>query len=380
MTKLRLTSLSAAVLAASLTSGCALFSSDNTPQPTPLQAIQPLVQLKSLWSVRVDGSDNYAFSPAIDNGRVYAVGQDGRINVIDAANGRELTQIRVGEPLTGGIGVRDGRLFVTTAKGELLALTTEGVPRWRTKLTSLALAAPQVGGQAVLVQTGDGNVTAFSFDDGHQLWSFQRQQPALTVRNYGSLNLVGGEAALLGQAGGRLAVLNVANGEAMWEANVASARGATELDRVADVASRPVFDRGQVCAVAFQGRVTCFDARGGTPLWSRELSSSRGLTLDAAHVYVTADDGTVQAFDRADGRTVWKQDGLRYRGGSAPVMLGRFVLVADGQGVAHLLSNESGELVGRLKTGLDNIKTAPISDGERVLVQDGDGHVAMLGL
>ena len=36
-------------------------------------------------------------------------------------------------------------------------------------------------------------------------------------------------------------------------------RGATELERVADVMGNPVVDERQVCAVAYQGRVACFD-------------------------------------------------------------------------------------------------------------------------
>ena len=79
---------------------------------------------------------------------------------------------------------------------------------------------------------------------------------------------------LVGESGGKLSVLNLASGDLLWDANVALARGATEIDRVVDVASPPVFDRGQICAVAYQGRLTCFDARSAAPMWSREVSSS----------------------------------------------------------------------------------------------------------
>ncbi len=185
--------------------------------------------------------------------------------------------------------------------------------------------------------------------------------PALTVRHSGSLQALGGEVALLGMSGGRLGVLNLASGELIWESAVTLPRGATELERIADVASPPVFDGNMVCAVAFQGRVACLDAKSGTPLWSRELSSSRGLTFDARLLYVTADDGTVHAFDRYSGTPMWKQEGLRYRGVSAPALLNGQVLVYDAEGYAHLLSSLDGSLVGRLATGGNELQGRPLN-------------------
>ena len=94
----------------------------------------------------------------------------------------------------------------------------------------------------------------------------------------------------------------------------------------------------------------------------------------------TGDEGTVWAFDRATGRSVWTQNKLKYRKVSAPAMLDRFVLVLDGEGVAHLLSNESGEFVGRLSVSAGKTLTQPLSLGERVLVQTQNGRLLALSL
>ncbi|MGE8357080.1 MAG: outer membrane protein assembly factor BamB [Microvirgula sp.] len=366
-----------ALLAALALSGCSLFSgSDNTPEPTPLKPLKPLVDLKVGWKNSVSDAGGYVFEPAFDGERVYAAGNNGRVQIIDPATGREIGGFDTRARLSAGVGVRDGRVFAVSERGELLAFTTQGESRWKATLTSQALEAPQTDGKTVVVRTGDGNVTAFDFASGQQLWLYQRQQPALSVRSTGAMQLLGSDVVLLGLPGGVLTVLGLADGRAMWEANVATPKGATELDRMVDVASRPVFDRGQVCAVAFQGRLSCFDARTATPMWSREVSSSKGIALDAANVYVTADDGSVQAFDRADGRSVWRQDGFKYRKVEAPALLGRFVVVTDGEGIAHLLSNESGDELGRASIGASS---QPVAAGPNLLVQ-GLGRIAQLGL
>lgn len=372
-------------VAATLLGGCATMTdwfsgSDNAPKPTPLQAIQSSVTPKVRWDASLGASADYAFSPALMGDIVWAAGRDGQLVAVDVNTGRQVSRLDTRLPLSSGVGAKNGVLYVATSEGELVALNEDGKPRWRIRLTSQALESPQSDGQRVLVRTHDGRLSAFDVDSGKSLWTFQRPQPTLTVRNYGSTTLVGSEAALVGLPGGKLAAVGSASGDLLWEASVSSPRGASELERMADVASRPVFDRGQVCAVAFQGKLTCFDGRSGTPMWSRDVGSSRGLTVDAVNVYVTGDDGTVWAFDRGTGRSAWTQNGLKFRQVSAPAMLDRFVLVMDGEGIAHLLSNESGDFVGRLSVASGKTLTQPVSLGDRVLVQTQNGRVLALGL
>lgn len=74
-----------------------------------------------------------------------------------------------------------------------------------------------------------------------------------------------------------------------------------------------------MCAVAFQGKVACFDISSGNTVWSRDMSSAVGLTLEGRHLYVTDDKGAVYALDIASGASIWKQDKLLNRGVGAPV-------------------------------------------------------------
>ena len=84
-----------------------------------------------------------------------------------------------------------------------------------------------------------------------------------------------------GFPGGKLVALALQNGAPVWEGPVASPKGATELDRVADIVSVPVIDGRQICSVAFQGRVACFDmGQGGALIWARDISSAAGLALE----------------------------------------------------------------------------------------------------
>jgi outer membrane protein assembly factor BamB len=189
---------------------------------------------------------------------------------------------------------------------------------------------------------------------------------------------VAGRALLAGFPGGKLVAIATSNGTAIWESTVSLPRGATELERVADVASSAVVDGREVCAAAYQGRVSCFDLASGNALWSRDLSSRAGIDVDSRYVYVSDDKGTVHAFARDSGASIWKQDKLFMRNLSRPIALGKRVAVADFEGVVHLLDAETGAFAARAKTDGGAIRAEPQRYGDGFVVQTRDGGVYAL--
>jgi outer membrane protein assembly factor BamB len=160
---------------------------------------------------------------------------------------------------------------------------------------------------------------------------------------------------------------------------VALPHGATELERVADVMGAPVADDKRVCAVAYQGRVACFDRRSGALLWARDTSSSSGLAMDEQNLYVTDDKDAVTAYDKDSGRAGWRQDKLARRHVTAPLALGTRVVVADGEGVVHVLSADDGSFVARANVD-SAVIAAPVDIGPGLAVQTVKGNVVAFKL
>ena len=156
-------------------------------------------------------------------------------------------------------------------------------------------------------------------------------------------------------------------------------RGATELERVADVMGNPAVDERQVCAVAYQGRVACFDRRKGELLWARDTSSNTGLAMDERNVYVTDDKDAVTAYDKTSGRAGWRQDKLARRAVTAPLALGAWVVVADGEGYVHVLSSEDGSFAARAKVD-SGVHSAPVDIGPGFAVETSKGNVVAFRL
>jgi len=280
---------------------------------------------------------------------IYVAAEDGALQRLDPANGRSVWRISAERKLSAGVGADDKLVVVGTDKGDVLAFFPDGKPAWTARVSTEVVAPPRVAEGVVVVFTGDGNIHALKAADGTRKWVNQRNAPSLIVRNYaGGVITRGG--LIVGTAGGHLLAIDLATGVVGWDATVANPKGATELERIADVTGLPLIGDKDACAVAYQGRVACFDLIRGTLSWSRDISSLHNLAADGKNLYLTDDKDAVQALDRFTGASLWKQDSLAARRIGAPQMVGDFVGVIDVEGYLHLLSPQNGALVGRLAT------------------------------
>lgn len=354
-------------------------SSSPVEKPTPLVTFKPSVDLKTGWQAKIGKAHGYAFVPALGDHSIYVAASDGEIAKLDAGNGASMWRIQTGAKLSAGVGMGDGLILAGTLKGQLLAFDTSGKPRWQAQLSSEVLGVPKVADGIVVARTADGHIYGLDASDGKRKWMYERALPALSLRSQPGVLVING-GVFAGYAGGKLLALALETGNVGWEASVAIPRGASEIERIADVTSTPVADDKQVCAAAYQGRVACFDLRTGNLIWARELSSATGITMDDHNLYVTNDQGEVVALEKTRGANLWTQDKLRARGTTAPRRAGNYLAVGDGEGYVHLLTLEDGSFAGRSATGGSAIVSPPQPRSGGVVVQTASGSVYALAL
>jgi outer membrane protein assembly factor BamB len=351
------------------------FGKSPGPKPAPLVAIKPIIQPRIVWRAEVGPAERTVFFPAVTGNVVYAAGAAGQILGLEVASGKVVSRINAGQPLTAGVGASGSIVMVGSAKGEVLAFDSSGKPLWKAPVPGELLAPPAIDGSLVVVRVGDGRLYGLNANDGKRRWVYQRSTPALSLRSHAGVIVERG-AVFAGFPGGRLVALAAATGNVGWDSVVALPRGATELERVADVMGLPILDGDRVCAVAYQGRVACFDTQSGTTVWARDMSSTSGMDADHRGAYITDDKNAIIALDKSNGASLWKQDKLANRGVSTPLAFGRFVIVGDFEGYVHLLSREDGSFAGRIATDGSAIGAPPVAlDGNTILVQTRNGGV-----
>lgn len=350
------------------------FGSGPVIKPAALVTLKPTATAKILWQAGAGSAGRYVFSPLLGESVVAVADAAGQITRVDSGSGKVLSRIDTKIRLSGGVGGDSRMLIAGSARGDVLAFDSSGKVLWKAQISSDILSAPRVEQDIVVVRSGDGRLFGFDALTGARKWAYQRTLPALTVRTHVGVQPHRG-IVFAGFPGGRLVALSAASGGLIWEAAVALPKGATELERVADVSSLPVTDGRQVCAAAFQGRVACFGAAKGELLWARDFSSVSGLMMDTRNVYASDDKSAVVAFDRSNGASLWKQDKLLGRNITAPAPAGRYLAVGDLQGYVHFLSREDGSFVARIATDGSPIVTQPIPLDDNVLVQTLKGGV-----
>lgn len=349
------------------------FASSSGPKMAELQPITPSAQARVVWRESVGKSDLYAFTPAVVGSSVYAASANGTVMRLD--DGVQAWKINAGQALSGGVGADAKRVVVGSPKGDLLAFSsTDGTLLWKAKASSEILSPPALGEGLVVVRSGDNSLAAYDVQDGRRKWIFQRPMPPLSLR-VTAAPLIDGKYVFAGFPGGKLLAVSTANGAALWDGTVALPKGSTELDRVADITSVPVISGRTICAVAFQGRVACFDLSNGNLIWAREMSSAAGLAIDSRYLYVSDDKGAVHALDMASGASLWKQDKLFLRRLTAPVPHRGLVAVADVQGIVHFLSRDDGSFAARLPTDGSAVVAPLQALGSSLLMQTSNGGV-----
>ncbi|MFW5724014.1 MAG: outer membrane protein assembly factor BamB [Halochromatium sp.] len=349
--------------------------------PTELAKTPPqAVRVRTLWTTRIGkGQDGRTLSlrPAVAGNRVYAADHGGTVVALDAADGRliwERDKWRL--PFSGGPDVAGEQLAVGASNGEVLLLSTrDGSQRWRAQLGSEVLSVPRISGDLVVVHTIDDTVYGLDLGDGSERWRFGYQAPILTLRG-SSTPAVGPDGIIVGVSNGRLVYLDTEHGAPIWEATISPPSGRTELERIADIDTDPVVVGDQVFVASFNGDLAAVDIDSGTVLWRRELSAHAGLAATADALYVTDSDDRLWAADPIDGAGRWRQDDLRYRRLTAPVVVGNALAVGDLEGYVHWVSARDGRLLGRERLGKAAVASTPVVAGQTLYVQFENGTIA----
>ena len=377
MTRIFLLLISLAALSGCSTVGN-LFGMNSSVSRLPQinEAFNPLV----LWEEDAGSMGDAVLVPAVDHGAIFVASQDGEISRLESLKGRRLWKVDTLHKISAGVGVGDGLVIVGADNGEVMAFDESGKPKWKFQIAGELLSPPQAEDGIVVVRTGDGRIFGLDGSDGRQKWVYQYTVPALSIRNYAGVRISQG-TVFAGFAGGKLVALDLKTGALGWEAAVAQPHGTTELERIADVASLPVIDELQVCAVAFQGRLSCFDIAKGDLIWSRDISSDTGMIVDRRNIFMSDEQGAVLSLDSTAGASVWKQTALEGRRITAPYVQDNYVVVGDIQGYVHFMRRSDGELVARIKTDGSAIRSQPIHlDSDVFLVQTGKGKLYALAV
>lgn len=348
-------------------------------EPKELSDFAATATVQRLWTARAGkGEDRIGARqhPSIADGRVYAAAIEGGVRAFDLQSGAALWHYDSELPLSGGPGAGDGLVAVGSLEGDVIALdAATGAERWTAKVDNEVIAAPTIGQGLVLVHSNDGRVSAFDAASGERRWFWNHDQPSLTVRGGSSVTL-GPGFVFVGNDDGTVSALALADGRPLWEQQVASPEGRSELDRMADVDSAPVLEGAVLFATSYKGNTVAIEGPNGRVIWSSESGGAGQVGVGTNMVAVSDRNGLVHGLDKASGGGMWQQDALARRNLTSAVVQGDYAVVGDYDGYLHWLRLSDGALAARTRAGGEALRGTPqVADGVLV-VQNVDGELS----
>jgi len=346
--------------------------------PAALVEFSPTLVTRKVWSAKAGsgiGPQRTQLRPAIVDGIVYAADYKGLLIALNADTGARKWESKTGLPFSGGPGVSGSRIYMGTQDGEVHAFdSATGTELWTALVSSEVLAAPVAQDGTLVVRSIDGRVFGLDERSGRRVWIYDHSVPLLTLRG-NSQPLIRAGIVYIGYDGGEVVALRLDNGTPVWEQNVVSTEGRSELERLADIDGQLVYVASDLLVSSYKNRLASLAADSGRLLWFKDIASATGVSIDRVNLAISDREDSIWLLDRRNGSTTWKQDQLENRRLTRPVFIGNFVVAGDFEGYLHWIRVEDGQFAARTKVGGEGFASAPIVIGNMLYVQTSQGEI-----
>lgn len=328
--------------------------------------------------------------PIVMGGQVFTMDTAGEVRAFDARTGAVAwtARIKVAKKSSdaafgGGVGGSDGRVFATTGFGIVAAFDAgTGTELWRRTIGSPLRGAPAIAGNRVFVLTQDNQIHAFSADKGEPLWDV-----AGTVEVAGLLGVATPAIALdtvvVGFSSGELNALRAENGRTVWADALARTGRSTAMAALSDIDASPVIDRGRVFAIGHGGRMAALELATGQRVWERNFAGTSTPWVAGEFVFVVTADGEVVCLTRGEGKVRWVLQLQHYRNAkkktdpiqwAGPVLASDRLLVTGSNEKMVAISPFDGKLLSTTKLSGKSF-VPPVVAGNTAFVLTDDGRL-----
>ena len=350
--------------------GCSTGPERPSPSPLP-QVAESAIKIQPSWRANL-GATVEATRAQVSGGQIALASDEGRLEVRQASDGKQLWQLDIPQGISAGVGF-DGRTAVVVDSNNRLTAAVQGEVVWRQTLDAKVFTPPLVVAGRVFVITGARHVFAFDAANGARLWKHTFSGEPLALR--APLFLGAYQNSVMAGLAENLVALRPDNGQAFWSVSMARPRGATEIERLSDIVAGAFASGDAICARAFQLSVACASLAKGQRLWAQEDEGHTGLAGDDTRVFGSNSNGVLKAWQLESGDLLWQQDALKFRQLSAPVSLGQTIAVGDVEGYVHWVSKSNGQVLARVPTDGSPVVGAPLLVNQTLIAVTAKGGV-----
>lgn len=288
--------------------------------------------------------------PIAYGGKVFTLDTHGQVRAFAASSGSALWNARLtpeneekDEGYGGGLAVDEGRLFVTTGYGTVVALEpASGNIIWTKNLNVPIRTSPTAFQGKVFAVTTEGRIFCLSATDGEEVWT-QRGLPDQTSILGNNSPAASDKIVVVPFSSGDVTAYDIKTGQQLWSDSLANTRTNSIISAVANPA-RPVISNGVVYAISNSGRMIATSQKNGERLWNLAISSTQAPWPAGNMVYVIDSLGRAVALARDDGGVVWVKQLGEGESWTGPLLAGDRLWFASERGKVVGLDPKTGQI------------------------------------
>jgi outer membrane protein assembly factor BamB len=347
-----------------------------------------------VWTAQIAGSTNrarLAAAPVVADGKLFVMDTDGVVHAFDAKTGGSLwtknfsvsgkTENSI---FGGGVSYDGGNLYVTTGLGEVAALkAADGSQIWTKKPGGPLRGSPTIGFNSVYVMTQDNQIFALNAADGNVLWNESASLSQAGV--FGVAAPAAGQGTVIaGYSSGELVAYRYENGRQVWSDALSRTSISTEVGSLTDVDADPIIDQGRVYALGQGGRMAAYELITGQRIWELNLAGISTPMVVGDWVFTLDDHAEILAIARNTGKVRWLTQLARYQNAKkrkgpifwvGPVLAGGKLWVGNSRGELGTVDPATGTLTPFVEVK-DPISLAPVVANQTLYLLDDSGRIS----
>ena len=237
--------------------------------------------------------------------------------------------------------------------------------------------APTVANGAVYVMSQDNQIYSLDETNGKTNWS---EAASLEIAGvFGSASpAVGQGTVVAGFSSGELNAYRYENGRQVWQDALQRTSITTSVSSLSDIDADPVIDSGQVIAVGQGGRMVALELTTGQRQWELNIAGIATPWVAGDWVFVVTDEAKLLCIYRQNGHIRWinqlpqfehpksKKGQIDYSG---PLLAGGRLIVVGSNGVLVNLDPATGNFQSQTKVGA-GVSIAPVVANSTLYVYD----------
>ena len=346
-----------------------------------------------VWTATINGGsdrERLAATPVVAEGKLFVIDVQGQLHAFAADTGATLWTVPVAKDkenrssrFGGGVSYDEGQVFATDGVGDVAAFkAADGSEVWRAKPGGPLRGSPTIANGIVYALSQDDQLFALDQDKGTVSWA--AQGTAETQGVFGVAAPAAGQGTVVaGFSSGELNAYRYENGRQLWQDALSRTSISTSVSSIADIDAAPVIDGGRIYAVGQGGRMVALDLSTGRRVWEQNLSGIATPWVAGEWLFVVTDDARLICLSGSTGKARWIAQLPRFRNEKGrkgqiswfgPVLAGGRLVLTNSRGELVFASPSDGTVQVTVK-GKEPFSLGPVVANSTLYTIDQRGRI-----